>query len=195
MRSIFPIVEGEGEVGALPILIRRVLKAQSATGRALVRKPTREHRGTLLRSGKLERIARAVLRKAKGDARILLLIDADDDCAATLEPKLQRRLDREFGAGICAAVLAVREYENWLIASAAAFTQDRSFRNNIRPPSNPETVPNAKQWLSERRTDRYSYRPTIHQAQLTERIDVEVVRQQCPSFDKFWREIERLATA
>ena len=92
-------------------------------------------------------------------------------------------------------VLAVREYENWLLADASALGQDKAFRDRIRPPGNPETISDAKRWLSERRTDGRSYRPTIDQARLTELVDLEIVRQRCPSFDKFWREVERLATS
>ena len=113
----------------------------------------------------------------------------------TLGPQLQRRLERELGNNAGAAVLAVREYENWLLADAAALGQDSAFRDRINPPGNPETVEDAKRWLSARRTDRRSYRPTIDQAPLTELVDLPVVRERCPSFDKFWREVERLATS
>ena len=173
MRRIFSIVEGKGDADATPMLILRVLAAQNASDRAQPGKAQHEHKGTLLKRGELERIARTLLQKARGDARVLLLIDADDDCAATLGPKLQDRLDREFGTGVCAAVVAVREYENWLIADEAAL--------------------DAKRTLSDRRTDGRSYRPTADQAHLTAQVNVETVRQHCRSFDKLWREIARLA--
>ena len=96
----------------------------------------RKGKGALLKD--IERYAGLALRKAKGDARVLLLIDADDDCAATRGPALQRRVQKVASGS---AVLAVREYENWLIASASALSSDRAFRDNIRAPSNPEVVP------------------------------------------------------
>ena len=173
VRRIFSIVEGEGDAAALPVLIRRVLDAQNASERAQPGKAQHEHRGTLLKPGEIERIARTLLQKAKGEARVLVLIDADKDRACVLGPQLQRRLDREFGAGTCAAVVAVREYENWLIGDEAAL--------------------DAKRALSAQRTDGRSYRPTADQAHLTTEIDVIAVRERCPSFDKLWREVERLA--
>ena len=173
MRRIFSIVEGKGDADATPLLIRRVLAAQNASDRAQPGKAQHEHKGTLLKTGELERIARTLLQKAKGEARVLVLIDADDDCAATRGPELQRRLDREFGVGVCAAVIAVREYENWLIADEATL--------------------DAKRALSAQRTDGRSYRPTADQAHLTAEIDVVAVRARCPSFDKLWREVERMA--
>ena len=175
MRQIVSIVEGQGDAAALPVLIRRVLEAQGASDALQVLKPKfgRKGKADLLRAGELERQARRALNKAKGDARVLVLIDADDDCAATRGPELQQRLDREFGAGVCAAVLAVREYENWLIADEATL--------------------DAKRALSNRRTDRRSYRPTADQADLTAEVDIDTVRTHCRSFRKLWREVERLA--
>ena len=175
MRQIVAIVEGPGDAAALPVLIRLVLEAQGGPDDIQVLKPIfgRKGKADLLRAGELERQARRALNRTKGDARVLVLIDADDDCAATLGPQLQQRLDSESGTGVCAAVVAVREYENWLIADEAAL--------------------DAKRTLSDRRTDERSYRPTADQAHLTAQVDVETIREHCPSFRKLWREIARLA--
>lgn len=175
MRQIVSIVEGPGDAAALPVLVRRVLDAQGASDDVQVLKPRfgRKGKAGLLRPGEIEREARRAFNKARGDARVLLLIDADDDCAATRGPELQRRLDDEFGAGVCAAVVAVREYENWLIAD--------------------EAVLDAKRSLSDRRTDGRSYRPTADQAHLTELVDIETIHASCRSFRKLWDEVERMA--
>ena len=174
MRQIVPIVEGPGDAAALPHLILRILDHLGLASIQVLR-PIYQKQGKakLLEQGVLEHYAERALERAKGDARVLLLIDADDDCAATRGPELQRRLDDEFGAGVCAAVVAVREYENWLIADEAAL--------------------DAKRTLSDQRTDKRSYRPTVDQAPLTELVDVGTIRARCPSFDKLWREVERLA--
>ncbi|MCY4392930.1 MAG: DUF4276 family protein [Chloroflexi bacterium] len=145
MRQIVPIVEGEGEALALPSLIRRILDEMVAGEAVQVLKPLREKRGTLLRAGELERYTRLAVAKAKDDVRVLVLIDADDDCAARRGPELQRRVD-SVAAG--SGVLAVREYENWLLADAAAFTRDSAFRDRISSPGNPENIQDAKRWLS-----------------------------------------------
>ena len=175
MRRIVPVVEGRGDAAAIPVLIHRVLQAQGFTDAAQVLKPIfgRKGKKDLLRPGELERHARRALNRAKGDARVLVLIDADDDCAANLSPELQQRLDDEFGAGVCAAVVAVREYENWLIAD--------------------EREPDAKRTLSGQRTDGRSYRPTADQARLTELVNLDTVRARCPSFAKLWSAVARLA--
>lgn len=193
MVSIVPIVEGQGELAAIPILIRRVL-ASLGEARVQVRRPARENKGTLLKPGGLERFARAAAQRAPGDVRVLLLLDADNDAACTRGPDLQGRLQRALGSRHCAAVLAVREYENWLIGDAPSLSRDGAFRDKISRQRNPESVLDAKRWLNDRRTAKHRYDPVKDQARLTELIDLEVVRQRCPSFDKFWREVERLAT-
>ena len=37
-----------------------------------------------------------------------------------------------------------------------------------------------------------TYSPTIDQPALTQRFSFEEARQACPSFDKLWRDLERL---
>ena len=192
MPQIFPIVEGKGDALALPILVRRVLQAQGAADRVRVRKAAWENKSTLLKPGEVERIARGALQKAN-DARVLVLIDADEDCAATRGPELQRRLDKALGSGVSAAVVAVHEYENWLVAGASAFSGNNTFRDSIRAPKNPESVQDAKHWLNARRMGKHSYDPVVDQAPLTALVDLDTVRERCPSFDKLWREVERLA--
>ena len=192
MRQIVPIVEGHGELRAMPILIRRVLEAQGILTGVQVLKAIRERRGTLLRQGGVERLAQAARRKARSEARVLVVLDADDDCAATLGPQLQSRLERELGSRDGAAVLAVREYENWLISHAAGLSRDP---RQHQAAGNPESVLDTKRWLNDRRTAKHRYDPVKDQARLTELVDLQVVRERCPSFDKFWREVERLATS
>jgi len=64
--SIVPIVEGKGELDALPRLIRRIL-AELGTGSGVqVRKAARENKDTLLKPTELERFARSAALRARG---------------------------------------------------------------------------------------------------------------------------------
>jgi hypothetical protein len=54
-RCIASIVEGHGEVEALPVLVRRILLAQEPPGSADILRPRRIAKGSLLRQGELER--------------------------------------------------------------------------------------------------------------------------------------------
>ena len=195
MRQILPIVEGQGEVNALPILVGRLLRLLGVADDVEVLDPiSGTGKNDLVKAGGLERYAGLAVSKAPL-ARVLVLLDADTDCAAELGPALQARLDSVPGIASGRAVVAVREYENWIIGDASALSRDSSFRGTISTPADPEGVTDAKTWLRQHRGSGRAYRPTLHQALVSDLVDLHVVRQRCPSFDKFWREVERLATA
>ncbi len=87
-------------------------------------------------------------------------------------------------------MIANREFEAWLIASAESLRGIRGLRNDIVAPGQPEAIRGAKEWLSGRMSGR-TYRATRDQAALASRIDLQLARR-APSFDRFCREIERL---
>lgn len=186
---IAPIVEGHGEVSAVPVLIRRVVE-RIAPGVAVdVRRPHRVPRSRLLRSGELERCAR-IAQADSPDANLLVLVDADEDCPAELGPETLRRLSAAQG-GRAAVVVAKHEYEAWFLASAEALGGRRGLRNPLAAPKDPERVRGAKEWIQANRTDGRAYRPTIDQAALSARIDVDLARSRSVSFDKLCRVLER----
>ena len=194
MPSIVPISEGHGEISAFPILINRILEAQGLADGINVEDPINEPKGKGDVVKRLESYAQLALDSTDDDARILVLVDQDyKDCARVLGPDLQNRLESVPGNTKCAAVVAVLEYENWLIADTAALERDPMFRNNITPVEDPEAVQNAKSWLSSHRSDGFDYRPTADQARLTELVNLDTVRERCRSFRKLWCEVERLA--
>jgi len=89
------IVEGHGEREAVPLLVRRI--AESLPTPVYVDAPPaiRIPRTKLVRVGELERaVTLAGMRIAEtqpGAGGVLVLIDADDDCAARLGPELLER--------------------------------------------------------------------------------------------------------
>jgi len=62
----------------------------------------------------------------------------------------------------------------------------------LPPFPDPESLRGAEERISRlmRRGRRYS--PTADQSELTLRFDMELARQRSPSFDKCWREVDRL---
>jgi len=108
---IVPVVEGHGEVDAVPVLLRR-LTAENAPGPYIdVAKPIRRNKGSLLKEAGLERSVELAARRHGGNGAVLVLMDADDDCAATLGPRLQERAQAVRPGSAIAVVLAVKEYE------------------------------------------------------------------------------------
>ncbi|MGH8981366.1 MAG: DUF4276 family protein [Acidimicrobiales bacterium] len=190
---VAPIVEGHGEVAALPALLRRMVPEIDPDRPVAVRPPIRMGRGLVARANELERRVDLAARRVKADGgAVLVLFDGDDDCAATLGPALQHRVQECRPDVPSAAVIAVREFEAWYLASAQSLAGRRGLPPDLAAPSDAEAVRDAKGWLQERRTDGLAYSPTIDQPALAGLFDMAAARSHAPSFDKLWREIERL---
>ena len=111
MLEIVSIVEGQGEVESIPILLRRIA-ADVAPGVMLrIPRPIRVPRQRIVKSGELERIVRIAAKTHGTAARILILLDADDDCPATLGPELLQRATATRPDRTVRVVLANSEYE------------------------------------------------------------------------------------
>lgn len=189
--TIAAIVEGDGEVSALPVLLRRIAGTLSVWN-VRIPQPRRIPRSKLITPGGVESAVLQASYQVTGAGGILLLIDSDDDCPASLGPALLERARQARGDREISVVLAHREFEAWFLAAAASLSGCRGLVDPLDPPSDPEGIRGAKEWLSARKSDGTSYRPTVDQAGLADVFDLEQARKAAPSFDKFWRDIERL---
>ena len=88
------IVEGDGEVEALPILIRRIAERMDPSLAIHVRRPSRFPRSQLVRAGGVERAVELAARQVGRQGGILVLIDSDDDCPKDFAPELANRAKR-----------------------------------------------------------------------------------------------------
>jgi hypothetical protein len=141
--------------------------------------------------GELERAVELAHRKLDGEnGTVVVLIDADDDCPATLAPVLLARASGvRPGARVC-VILAKHEYEAWLIAAAGSLSGRRGLPDPLQSPANPEAIGGAKGWLNERMARGYS--EVLDQPALTAVMDLTAARN-ADSFDKFCRDVVRLA--
>lgn len=190
---IVPIVEGHGEVEALPILIRRIAMELGAV--VEVGRPIRCHKGRMKSESALFQVLGLARQKMKMPGGIIILKDADDECPAQSGPALL-----EMAKGIAkdmniSVVIAKHEYESWLVASLESLAGIRGIPEGVSGEDNPEDICGAKERLSEVMTGNRRYSPRIDQSELTRQFDMQRARHKCPSFDKFWREIERLMKA
>ena len=90
MSKVMAIVEGDGEVGAVPILLRRIAEGLGRFD-IEVPSPIRVRRDRFLRRD--EEFRRMLLladAKAQGGT-ILIMLDADDDCPVTLAAEVRSR--------------------------------------------------------------------------------------------------------
>jgi len=192
--TIPTIVEGHGEVKALPLLIRRLGTEIDPQLPLQVPPPIRVPRSKLVsRPEELERaVSLACLKGGSSDAAFLVvLLDSDDDCPAELGTQLLdrcRAVREDFSMSV---VLAKREFEAWFLAAAESLRGKRSLPDNLERPENPESIRNAKGWIKERRADG-AYSETLDQPAYAALFNIVESRTHSPSFDKFCRDFERL---
>ncbi|XXY46340.1 DUF4276 family protein [Sorangium sp. So ce269] len=192
MKRLVCIVEGKGEVAAIPNLCTRILRQHLLDTAWMVdQEPIRRPRGKLvdatvrgpLRRCHADELRRAVMlaRQSRRADAVLVLCDADDDCPATWGPDAARAIQVLMPGD---AVMAVREYETWLLLN---FTEDE-LRQAGAPM--PESKRGAKEVL---RRLVPGYLPTMHQLSETRRIDIALVRRRSDSLDKLVRALATIS--
>ena len=191
MNRIATIVEGHGEVEAVPIRLRRIAECIAPGVTLEVPRPIRVKRHQMLKAEALERAVALAAGRAGPHGSILVLLDADDDCPAELASDLLRFAGRSRRDRPIRVVLAKTEYESWFLAAAASLAGQRGIDEDASPPQDSEAIRNAKGWLSARMPPDRRYRETLHQAALTARFDLDSARA-APSFDKMWRDLASL---
>ena len=184
------IVEGHGDVKAVPILIRRIA-ADLYPELSIVAHPTRVPRTKVVQIDQLEKTVGLTARKIGRQGAILIILDSDDDCPAKLGPELLQQVVNIRSDLPIAVVLAKCEFEAWFLAAAESLSGQRGLKNNLQPPNNPEEIRGAKEWLTRQMESNKKYRETLDQPALTARFDFEQARQ-ASSFDKCYRDIVRL---
>ncbi len=178
---IQPIVEGQGEETAVPVLLRRLRDEAQAWGLD-VGKPLRRRRPQLVKKDSLQTAVRvAALRDCVG---ILIIFDADDDCPKELAPALEEWAREAAGGKACAVVMANREYEAWFLASIEALRGKAAILPDATSHPDPETPRDAKGQLERRMPSGATYSPTVDQAPLTAHLDMESAYRHCRSFRK-----------
>jgi hypothetical protein len=193
MTRLVAIVEGHGEVEAVPILIRRIVAAAVPGAGVEVAAPIRIPRSRLLKENELERVVELAARLSGQEGRILILLDADDDCPLHLGDQIRKRATAARSDRSIGVVLAKREYETWFMAAAESIAGCRGIRADASAPAGPEELRDAKGWVSQQMPAGRSYRETRDQAPLTAELNLQTARERSPSFDKMWREVLLLA--
>ncbi len=199
------IVEGETEELCVKILLSRVwqhLPGASELATLAVLPPLVTKRSALVKAThpemeeSIERATRAirrVTRRSPADTGfILILIDAEEDCPASLGPQLLKRAKLIRSDMDIACVLAKRELENWFKAAAASLAGVGGLPVDPVVSSDAE-VGSGDAWLTaqKRRVDPKSeYKKPDDAVELAKAMDLAQCRANSPSFDKLCRELE-----
>lgn len=189
---IATVVEGYGEVDALPVILRRLCAEIAPACYLDLLRPYRHGRDSLIKSGGIESVVESAARQIGDDGRMLILLDADDECPASLAPELLTRAHIARPKFASSVVLANREFEAWFLAAAPSIAGYRGLADGLQTPADPEAPRDCKGWLTEHRIDGRPYKPVADQAALAARFDLHLARSNSPSFGKLWREMQRL---
>ncbi len=192
---IVPIVEGHGEVEAVPILLRRIWAELVGGDFAEVLRPIRQPRSKLFKEEELARavgLARKKLDSARqmaGETLILVMFDSNGDCPAVHGPRLVVAARSVAGQHPVACVLVKREFETWFVAAAESLS---AYLNVGQVPDKPEEGGHGKGWVQHHFIGA-TYSETTDQPALTATMSLLACRSRSPSFDKLCREMERRA--
>jgi hypothetical protein len=192
-RAIATIVEGHAEVESVPVLLRRIF-AQRGVSDIEVARPFRIKRNRLVKEGELERAISQSIRDRDGVAGIMVLIDSDDDCPAELGVQLLERAKKTTSMPV-SVVLAQREFECWFLGAKESLRGINGIAKIATTPLTPENIRGAKEHLTRNMTGGRRYLAVDDQVSFAERFDINMARQRCASFDKCYREAERLLHA
>jgi len=190
---IQPIVEGQGDVAAVPLLLRRLRDEAQAWGLEVGR-PHRRRRTQLVKKASLQSAVQ-VAGLRDDCAGILVLFDADDDCPRELAPILEQWAREAARGKPCAVVMATREYEAWFLASIEALRGTAGILGEAASHPNPEMPRDAKGELEHHMRLGASYSATVDQPALTARFDLESAYRRCRSFRKLVSAFGALAAA
>ncbi len=186
--KIASIVEGEGEIESVPILLRRVLQEEDGNFWADVKRPIRQSRNKLVQPGELERAVQLAALDVQRSGCILVILDSDDDPPCVLGPLLLKRaVSAAMGLPV-RVTLAHREWECWYLAAASSLAGKRGLVTNLTAPDSPETIRGAKEWLASNMVEGRTYRAAIDQPSLANSFSLEEAMA-CPSFARFRREV------
>lgn len=185
---VYPIVEGHGEVEAVRILFGRIWRELVGRDDLHVLRPQRMPRSKIVKVSELRRaieLGRRKLNEVSAIARlVIVLFDADNDRPCKIAPDIRSELG-DCGVDL-SIVVANAEYETWFVCAADSLGD---YLSVIDLPTAPESSRTRKRWIElHMRTGTYS--ETVDQPKLTSKMDLQVCRGRCPSFDKLCREFE-----
>lgn len=191
MTRVLPVVEGDGDVAAVPELVRRILHMAHRFDVTVLRP---HKRGDLPRvRSRFEDFLRTA---ALEGAPVLWVLDYDCPTCDNHDRDLvglQQWARTTVPATKVEFVFMVQEFETIFLADEST---TRLAFPDIPPeltfPPNPELIRDAKGWLTTSRPKGLAYKPTQHQARLAAQVDLAVLRRRSPSFVRFESAVHRL---
>ncbi|AVT01669.1 DUF4276 family protein [Paracidovorax avenae] len=188
MIPIASIVEGDSEVIALPILLRRLAGELEPAVAVQPLPPIRVRRDRFIqREDEFRKQLLLAAAKSGEHGWILVVLDADDDCPAQLGQQLLARAQKYVPHRRISVVLANREFEAWFIAAASSLQGARGFAVEVDELVEAEIPRDAKGWMR-RHMKGGVYREILDQPAFAARIDLQQAQDNSRSFRKLCKE-------
>lgn len=180
--AIASIVEGHGDVEALPALLGKLAPGVE------IKRPVRVPKSKLISAAgtaNQDEVSRAVaiaVANIPHDVRglLLLVLDADSDCAAEIGPSLLAAMNAADHRGTreCFVAIAKKEFESWLLGGLLESDE-----------SDPDGFGNPKGRVGQLNGGRY--KETIDQPRLAKRVIIDQLESRSPSFQRLATQIRR----
>ena len=199
MAKIVPIVEGEGEVGAVPKLLVKLLNERGRYDLQIARPKNANGRQNLDKPGGLEKFVELSWRERDCGAT-LVLIDADKECAVALARDYASRI-QSMGVRFTVVIAVAKcEYEAWFLASLKSIAGrewqgHEGLPEGLDYPGEVESLVGVKGWLDRQLQSGHSYKPAQDQAAVTAMLDSELARARSRSFRRLCHALEEAVTA
>ena len=193
MPSLIALVEGDGEVAAVPGLLTAVLRHLGRHGWYVGERQPAKVRS--LSAFRKHLASHAGYLRIKNPGGVLVLLDLDDGCPKAEALQLADEL-RPHGLPFpVAVVLACREYEAWFLASlrtiapgSADLPDDATFDGD------PERPRDCKAPLTSLMPPGKRYRETEHQAEYTRLLDFDLATERSRSFRRLLHAVDELTS-
>lgn len=199
MPKIVPIVEGPGEVDAVPALLYKVLQEMNRRDIQVAAVKNAHGCGNLTKTGGLERFVQYAWKEPDCGA-ILILVDTDKHCAKELAEGFAKRIQAIGVRHSVVTVCANREYEAWFLASLETIAgKDLGGRpglpEGLQYPDDVEARVGVKGWLDSQFPKGRIYKETEDQILMTRLLDTVLVRNRSRSFCRLWHAVEEALKA
>ncbi len=190
-RCIVALGEGHADCDSLPTLLSRIARSLNLETPVLP-EPIRFPRNRILKTEELPRLLGLARKKLRRPGGILVLLDADDDCPALLGPRVLASASELCADVPVSVVLAKRMFESWLVAGAEGLVENGEIHPGETPDDPEVSVRSPKEWLSRRIRRSEDHGEMADQKRLTGCFSLTEARRRSASFDKLYREVERL---
>ncbi|HEX5337065.1 MAG TPA: DUF4276 family protein [Gallionella sp.] len=190
--KLLPVVEGDGDKAAVPLLLRRMLQERHGIFDCKILTP--HVRGDL--PGVRRNFENWFKAAIKEQAAILWVLDfdcADCDCVKLEADKLKQRAQEIHAGWPFEVAFMVQEFETLFLCDPES---TRSVLKAIPAatvfPSDAETVRGAKEWLSSAMPKGIAYKPMTHQAKISAALRLDILCANSPSFSHLDNALQRL---